>query len=231
MSNTAYTLFESVKDQLGAGNLFVEIGSERGEGSTMFLQKLATQTQNDFITVDIDPIYLGPSINAATMSGEQWVSRVLPTLKKKVSLAYLDGFDWIYKPEMVRGGTASVDTYNLIGEYSKKGLKLNNVESSLSCLRQVIGMLPHLADRCAIIFDDTWFDAKSDTFMGKGGSSVYFLLANGFELLSASPKLSFLMLGRSVKPLHPIVNLNIDSLSYKYSGPKKRLDEVIYSYV
>ncbi len=228
MSNTAFTLFETVKGQLGSGHLFVEIGSERGEGSTLYLQKLATETKNEFITVDIDPIYLGPKINAVTMSGEQWVSTALPLIKKKVSLAYLDGFDWINKPEAVRAGTAPADTYNLISEYSKKGLKLNNVESSLSCLRQVTGMLPHMADRCAIIFDDTWFDAKSDTFMGKGGSSVYFLLANGFELISAAPNLSFLMVGRNVKPINSIINLNFNCLSNKYTGPKKKFDEVIY---
>jgi hypothetical protein len=121
MIDAPYKLFDSVKDQLDSNLLFVEIGSERGGGSTYYLNSLSKQTGNNFITVDIDPVYLNSSVTSATMSGEEWVEQHLPLLKNpKIGLIFLDNFDWINRPTEVRNGTAGPEIYSAIEEYRKK---------------------------------------------------------------------------------------------------------------
>ena len=64
-----YKLLDHIKNQLDTGSLFVEIGSARDGGSTGYLNDLAKSTANGFVTIDVDPIYLGPTIETVTMSG------------------------------------------------------------------------------------------------------------------------------------------------------------------
>lgn len=47
----AYRLLEELADDLDAGS-FVEIGSDRGEGSTAWLNSFAAATGRDFFSVD-----------------------------------------------------------------------------------------------------------------------------------------------------------------------------------
>ena len=229
MQNAPYQLFDQLKDQIEPGSLFVEIGSDRGGGSTYYLQNLARQTKNDFITVDIDPVYLGSSIKSVKMAGEDWVQDQLPTIGSKVRLVFMDGFDWTTQPTAVRNGTASPDTYNLISDYEKKNLQLNNVNSAMAHILQVIGLLPNMEDKCAIMFCDTWFNYTLDTFEGKGAGAVYMLLAEGYNVLSASYQLNYIMMGRGMNSPAGYPNLDMSKLNKIYSGPKKRPDEILYS--
>lgn len=230
MINAPYKLFDSFKDQLDTGLLFVEIGSERGGGSTYYLNSLAKQSGNNFITIDIDPVYLHASITSATMSGEEWVEQHLPLLKTpKIGLVFLDNFDWIDRPTEVRNGTASPEVYSAIEEYEKKHLKLNNVNSALSHLRQIKGMLSYLHDKCVIMFSDTWFNYTLDTFEGKGAGAVYLLMTEGFNVVSASNKSNYVMMTRNIRPRLELPNIDMDSLSEKYTGPSKPANEIIYS--
>lgn len=230
MINAPYKLFDSFKDQLDSNLLFVEIGSERGGGSTYYLSNLANQTGNNFITIDIDPVYLNPSINSATMSGEDWVNNQLPALPTpKIGLIFLDNFDWISRPTEVRGGTAGPEIYSAIEEYQKKHLKLNNVNSALTHLKQVKGMLPYMHDKCVIMFSDTWFNYTLDTFEGKGAGAVYLLMTEGFNVISASNKSNYILMARNIRPKSEMPNLDLSSLSVRYEGPKKPANEIVYS--
>lgn len=228
MSTTAYTLFDQIKSQLSSGDLFVEIGSERGGGSSLYFQNLANETRNDFITVDIDPIYFGPKIKTATMSGELFVKNRLPELNKQISIAFLDGFDWTYQPVTVRNGSASSDVFNKIDEYSKRNTTLNNVNSGVSHMTVISGMLPFMAEKCAVMFADTWFNHTTDTFCGKGVGAIYLLLAEGFHLLSNSYKSNYVLLGRNIQHRTVLPVLNLDRLSQKYDGLIKRADALLY---
>jgi hypothetical protein len=230
MIDAPYKLFDSVKDQLDSNLLFVEIGSERGGGSTYYLNSLSKQTGNNFITVDIDPVYLNSSVTSATMSGEEWVEQHLPLLKNpKIGLIFLDNFDWINRPTEVRNGTAGPEIYSAIEEYRKKQLKLNNINSAISHLKQVKGMLPYMHDKCVIMFSDTWFNYTLDTFEGKGAGAVYLLMTEGFTVISASNKSNYILMARNIRPKTEMANLNIDSLSVKYVGPKKPANEIVYN--
>ena len=154
-SKLAFSLFDQFLDQLETGGLFVEIGTARDGGSTYSLQKLAKKTSNEFVTVDINPIMLGQGIKSFTMSGEQWVREELPKVKKPITLLFLDNFDWTYNPTLVRRGAATPDTSNLIDEYSKRGLQLDNVQSTLCHTKQLIGILPKMSSKAIVLLGDT----------------------------------------------------------------------------
>lgn len=234
MINAPYKLFDTVKDQLEKGLLFVEIGSERGGGSTNYLSALARDTSNEFITIDVDPVRLSPSIKAATMSGEDWVSNELPSTSKarpKIGLVYLDNFDWIYRPTDVRNGEAEAEIYNNISEYAKRGIKLNNINSAVSHLVQVKGMMPFMHSKCVVMFSDTWFNPSLDTFEGKGSAAVYLLMTEGFSVVSASPSSNYIMMCRNLRPKENQSNIKIDSLSEIYSPLQKVIPNNLMIYM
>lgn len=231
MASIAFKLFDQVVSQLDQNRLFVEIGSDRGSGSTQYLANLARITHNDFISVDVDPVFCGPAVQTAHMSGETFVAEKLPTMNKNICLVYLDSVDWIKQPMTLRKGQGSVDEYNLINQYSfRQGMELNNVNSSLSHLKQIAGMLPFMDDQCVVIFEQTWFHAAFDTFLGKGGPAVYLLMAEGFNLLSATWKEQYVMMGRGISA-PGLPNLNIDRLNKRQANPAARGDVVLYDNV
>jgi hypothetical protein len=50
-----YRMLEDMADELDGGGSFVEIGSDRGEGSTHWLSSFASRTGRDFFSVDFAP--------------------------------------------------------------------------------------------------------------------------------------------------------------------------------
>jgi hypothetical protein len=228
MLNSPFKLFDAILDQLEPNTLFLEIGSDRGGGSTYYLDNVAQQTKNTFITVDLDPVYLNPSIHAEVMSGEEFVSTKLPKLNKKISLLFLDGFDFIRQPVALRNGNANVEITNMVDEYARKGLTLNNVNSVMTHLQQVMGAVQYMDSKCAVMLCDTWFSHITDTFTGKGSASVYFLLSQGFEILSCSFESDYVLLGRNIRAESELQNIDLSKLSKVYTGPKKRIDAIIY---
>lgn len=228
-SKLAFSLFDQFLDQLETGGLFVEIGTARDGGSTYSLQKLAKKTSNEFVTVDINPIMLGQGIKSFTMSGEQWIREELPKVKKPITLLFLDNFDWTYNPTLVRRGAANPDMSNLIDEYSKRGLQLDNVQSTLCHTKQLIGILPKMSSKAIVLLGDTWFDASLDTFVGKGSAAVYLLMASGYQVISGSSKEKFIMLGREITPPAGLPSVNLNNLNKVYTGPGKKVDSTVYS--
>jgi len=228
MIDRPFKLFEHVRDQLGAGSLFIEIGSDRGSGSAAYLNDLALRTGNSFATVDVDPVYIAGNITSYVMSGEQFTETVLPTLQKSVSLVLFDGFDWTYSPPKVRSGTAGADVYNLIEAYAKRGQQLNNLNSAMSHMTQTLNLLPFLADTAVVMFCDTWFSYLTDTIDGKGAGAAYALLANGFQVIGASAKSNYLILGRGVANNVNIPDLDEEALNTVYTGPRKPPNQIIF---
>lgn len=230
LTNRPYELFDRVKSQLDDHRLFVEVGTARdGRGSTQFLSRLANETQNTFITVDVDPVLVGPGATKFTMSGEQFAEKELPKFNKQISLLLLDGFDWIQSPSDVRLGRAGQDTYNLIEQYDSRNQNLTNVNSAVSHTKQLLKFRPHLADRCAVMFCETWFNWQLDTFEGKGAGGVYVLLADGFKVISAHSNSRYILLARGINADSEMPNLVLDSLNRVYNGPSKAPNRIIYN--
>lgn len=163
----------------------LEIGSERGEGSTGYLANLALERKERFITVDPDPeVYQRVSkvVHAYQMTGEQFMKGVFPDFGENVAFAYLDNFDWIWK-----GFEEESFIIKQVKDYKKRGVELNNTNSQKAHLRQSELINDFTFEGALILFDDTW--PTGDGYDGKGGTAVPYLLENGWtDFLHSTPQ-------------------------------------------
>lgn len=174
MGARAYTRLAAYADRIHGA--IVEIGAERGEGSTSFLSALARQLDTTFYSVDIarDPFW---------MTGEQFLEHAYPSYGEQIGLAYLDNFDWTYE------GIKGMDWYpQQVAEYAALGLELTNENSQAAHLKQAQLIAQHASPDCLILFDDTW-PVFGEFWDGKGGTAVLWLLDNGFQVVEQSDPL------------------------------------------
>lgn len=84
--------------QIDPGSVFVEIGSDRLEGSTLYFANLAKEHNTILHTVDIttepQSRICHDSIEWHIGVGSEWCKDVWPMVNKKISLLYLDNFDY-----------------------------------------------------------------------------------------------------------------------------------------
>ena len=95
MGARAYKILNCYSIFLDKGQNIVEIGSERGEGSTKYFHQICQEKGYNFYTVDIDPKSYK---NAYSIVGERAQlndgKEFLIAFSGKISFAYLDNFDW-----------------------------------------------------------------------------------------------------------------------------------------
>jgi len=176
---------ERYLDQIDSGE-FVEIGTSRNgdDGSTKILSQWAQHRNESLITIDVDPRNCDfvramnlPGVEILNSTGEDYLRQRIFGLRP-IKFLYLDNFDWDWHPEK---------TEDFIREqqerYTELGMTMNNVNSQSAHLAQMILALPHMAPRCLVVCDDTWFNKWWGHYSGKSGAVVPFLLANGFEIL------------------------------------------------
>lgn len=184
MGAQRYTLFDKIK-KIQPNTCIVEVGSQRGEGSTDYFIDLSEKLGCPFYTVDVDYdvyIWIAHKCHAFLMSGEEFVERVLPNMGLKAGIVYMDGFDWIWK---------GMDDRDFIiaqkATYNKLGMELGNEASQESHLRisRALVDFNQVAKGGLILFDDTWCTGAD--YDGKGGKAVPHLLSNGYEVVEQSP--------------------------------------------
>jgi hypothetical protein len=164
----AYPLIENYARSVTAS--IVEIGGERGEGSTSFFQRFAAKKEVPFHTVDM--------VNTG-YTGERWLREVFPAKQERVSFAYLDNFDWTFE-------TFKSEPWLLqqVADYAKAGIVMNNANSMAAHLEQTQLLEPFAATDCAILFDDTW-RLPDGPWTGKGGTAIPWLLSRGWRILES----------------------------------------------
>jgi hypothetical protein len=180
-----FQVSEKYLDQLSAGE-FVEIGTSRNgdDGSTRTLAEWANRLDTRLITIDMDPVNCEfvqnlhiPNCTILNNKGEDYLHQRIYGMRP-INYLYLDNFDWNWHPDR------EVDFIQSQQErYTELGLDMNNVNSQRAHLTQMIYALPHMAERCLVVCDDTWFNKWWGHYSGKSGAVVPFLLANGFEVL------------------------------------------------
>jgi hypothetical protein len=197
---SAYHLLSDLADELDSVGAIVEVGSDRGEGSTSFLSALANRTHRPFFSVDFsEEGFLNARAACGSCAhqgmGEQWLEdeegfaaaaaaeaglRGGQT-QQLVALAYLDNYDWTYP-------WTKTMSYKLQQhkDYQEQGLALSNAASQETHLRQAMAVEKRCSARCFVLFDDTWPGAAPGLYNGKGGRAVGFLLAKGFEVVQQS---------------------------------------------
>lgn len=178
MGAALYPLLADHGDVL-PGECVVEIGSERGEGSTAWLADFCHKRAINFYTVDVDPLVHETAVK--TVDGYRCCSahlgpgeEFLPGLKEKIRFAYLDAFDCIpagFEKEPF------IDFYTR--RYEELGLRaMTNENSARSHLALTRLVVKRAASRCAILIDDT--DLTDGGWLGKGRLAAPFLSRKGF---------------------------------------------------
>jgi len=175
--------------QVDTSKCVVEIGSERGEGSTAYFRDWVSVHGVDFHTVDVTDDALRHFINHnggpgdikfhITETGHAWCRDVLPTLGKQISVLYLDNFDWIDPVNLQYQWL-----HDQIAAYAARGVVMNNENSQEEHRLQTLYCLPHMAPRSIIIIDDSWPDTTSPTgWGGKCGTAIPMMLDAGYQIL------------------------------------------------
>ena len=162
----------------------VEIGASRpgDDQSTQYLHELAQQLGIDFITCDINFQRVrelnDQGIPAVCDKGEGFLAVYEP----KIAIVYLDNFDWNWHPMATEDWTlVQIEEYR--DEYN---IEMTNVYSQAAHVHQAVLVEAKTTENSIICIDDTWFHSTWDTYQGKGGAAVPYLLAKGYTVLETT---------------------------------------------
>ena len=184
------------------GCAIVEVGSNNigpgGEGSSVFFAGFVLNKPNTtFYTIDIEESTQGGLDRFQRMMPDRYhvltgdAVDMLDQVKEPIAFAYLDNFDYIPP------GYEDADwMVQMIENYRQRGVELTNANSAAAHLAQTQKVVDKAADRCVILFDDTWDIATGRTFAGavnpgtdvdgwygKGATAVPWLLERGWRVL------------------------------------------------
>lgn len=177
-------IFELTEKYLPAAtdnSVFVEIGSDRWEGSTKYFADLAIKHNTVLHTVDIDS---DPQRRHHTMSGVVWHCTIgsvwavnnFPILDKKITCLYLDNFDYDWETKK----TSQMIEDQKILYRDRFNLLMSNQNSQLEHMKQMLALYPYMNEHSIVVCDDTY--TYNDCWIGKSGPVVVFLLANGYTI-------------------------------------------------
>jgi hypothetical protein len=172
MGAQAYTLASMCQYQ--HGQVVVEIGAERGEGSTDWLSQFCAKREVKFYSVDLDPKQRSRSIQA---DGADW----LRSFNQQIKFCYLDNFDYVFPgvdPEN------NPEIREQIERYRGFGIEMTNEGSEAAHLEQAREVHRLAAGRAIVVIDDTWWAAGLGSFRGKGARAVPWLIEKSWEVLN-----------------------------------------------
>tara|TARA_B110000503_G_scaffold129783_1_gene202370 strand:- start:3272 stop:3886 length:615 start_codon:yes stop_codon:yes gene_type:complete len=167
-----------------ADEIVVEIGSERGEGSTEWFNNYVKNKDIEFYSVDVVD-YASTTLShltntkfVVTTSGAEWAHSTLPLLNKKIKVLYLDNYDWLGPIKSLRR-----DEQQIVDEYKQRNVNASNLDCQREHLMQMIGCLPYMSDESIIICDDTPYQEHSGIYIGKNGAVIPYLLNYGYKII------------------------------------------------
>lgn len=190
----AYKSVEQFLDKIDTG-VWVEIGVERGEGSTRWFAEQAAGRATKLYAVDAmkeQCEQLSGLLQAEEkFKNVQIVNALGETFLKKyrdlepearISLAYLDNFDWDY--------WLGIEEEPFVPEVKaryRQNLKveMNNLNSQLSHLMQAMYLVDYLTENCLVICDDTWYHPNEGVFIGKCSAAIPYLATQGLSVIHA----------------------------------------------
>jgi hypothetical protein len=166
--------------QVDPKSVFVEIGSDRWEGSTKYFAQLAEQYHTQLITVDIDDSIRDrfenlTSVNFVVAPGEEWAES-FGSLNKTISVLYLDNFDYDWE---VKQHNPMIATQQQLYK-DRYGIEMHNINCQKAHLQQMISLLPYMTKHSVVVCDDTY--RYNDCFIGKCGAVIPYLLLNGYTI-------------------------------------------------
>lgn len=171
---------------------WLEIGVERGEGSTRWFSQLAKTRATKLYAVDAmnsqcDAVVsllsengkLPDHIEVINDFGENFLLN-FHTRNEKISLAYLDNFDWDYWLGRQEESFVPI----IKDQYRQQfNTEMNNINSQYAHLVQAMLLCNYMTDNSIIICDDTWYHPAEGIFIGKCSAAIPYLCTQGFEVI------------------------------------------------
>lgn len=161
-------------------SIVLEIGSERGEGSTAWFDSISKKLNKEFYTVDVTD-YASKTLkhlkNTKFIVAEAGSSWAKIYLDKSISVLYLDNYDWISTMNHIRPVEKE-----LISEYNTRGVKMTNFDCQREHLEQMVRCMPYMDKKSIIICDDTPFDESSGVYFGKNGPVIPYAVIHGYKI-------------------------------------------------
>jgi hypothetical protein len=186
-------------DQIGE---FVEIGTNRNfrDGSTKTISSWSERYGKNLQSVDIDPRVFEfvrqfeiSNLELYNQTGESYLEEFAKT-NKKITLLYLDNFDWDWHPENSEDFVLEQQV-----RYRELGLTMNNINSQRAHLEQMMLAMPNMAEQSVVVLDDTWYNKWWGHYSGKGGAVVPYLLNNGYTVLETKEHSEYgTIMGRNI---------------------------------
>lgn len=206
---TYYRQVEQYLDKIDPIGAWMEIGVDRGEGSTKFFAEHAKSRNVQFFGVDADPTQIENAKRNLSKTGQAVINadgsvkmdykdlpehitlvqakgeEFLIALEKsnpdqKFSLVYLDNFDWDY---WVNRQEESFVPKVKQHYRDIMGIEMTNMNSQITHLFQAIKLLPFMTAKSIIVCDDTWYHPDEGVFIGKCSAVIPYLLLNGYKFL------------------------------------------------
>jgi hypothetical protein len=176
-----FNLIKQYAAEISVTNDLLEIGSDRGEASTAILSDIAFANQKILYSVDMNSQlirrnsakYQGKSVNFYNIKGEDFLDQYTDL---KFSIVLLDNFDWNWWGEEDPPSFLKEQRDEYMSDYQ---LDMTNINSQIAHLMQAIKLTNMLAEQCVIVCDDT-FLSSNQTYDGKCGAAVPYLLTLGF---------------------------------------------------
>jgi hypothetical protein len=178
-------IFNSLDKYMPANvqGVFVEIGSDRHEGSTKILATLAKKYGTKLISIDVSSEaqdrlqHEFDNVEFIIESGSKWASEYAK-LGTNIAVLFLDNFDYLYD---INDANTDLRIKQQIASYADRGIKMNNVNCQIEHMKQLISLMPTFDPNTLIIFDDTY--QLNGCWVGKCGPCVVYLLCLGYEVL------------------------------------------------
>lgn len=176
---------KSYIDRIVITDDLLEIGSDRGEGSTTILGSIAQTYQKTLHSVDMDVELINRNrqkhqsmpINFYNAKGEDFLDQVN---NLKFSVILLDNFDWDFVFENKESPWYTMIKDQQVLYKSAYQLEMTNINSQIAHLVQAIKLTNMMSDQCIVICDDT-YTTNNQTFDGKCGAVVPYLMSLGFK--------------------------------------------------
>jgi len=166
----------------------LEIGSDRGDGSTYIFATLAKNLDRKLFSVDVDKDIIDHNqeefsrlpfslpVEFFNQTGEDFLDA---NKDLKFSIVLLDNFDWDWNPQ----NTDSSIVAQQIRYREQFNLEMNNHQSQLTHLKQALRLSQMLTDEAMIVCDDTYWANEYGTYTGKCGAVIPYLETLGFDVV------------------------------------------------
>jgi hypothetical protein len=178
-----------IKDFEIEGDL-LEIGSDRGDGSTYIFATLAKNLDRKLFSVDVDNDVIDHNreefdklpfslpVEFFNQTGEDFLDE---NKDLKFSIVLLDNFDWDWNPQSADPDPSIVAQQVKYRE--QFNLEMTNHQSQFTHLRQAMRLTDMLTDEAMIVCDDTYWAQEYGTYTGKCGAVIPYLEILGFSVV------------------------------------------------